>query len=411
MRSSLKLVVCLVALMCTGGAYAQTPDAQTPDAQAEANMIDGPNTAPIAYVYVSTSNGINLYDAAPNGKPGLVSGSPFHTTLPMIGSNGSYFVTLDYSDYATIHSYKVGSNGAIEGQVSSIDSQDYNGVNCGATDGGVFDHTGEHVYVLLDTSANCGAFQTYSVAKGTGALSFKGANVNNNIGVSGCCTLPAITPKDTFSYVSEQTFECDGCYNTWGAFKIGGNGTFENSTGPITGPKPKSSNLLFTPGLMATDGEDHLAVLGSWYDQNAGQYTDAWGLASYTVNPKTGALTSTNTWKELPSPINTGVGAMRMSPSGKILALAGEYGLQFFHFNGAAPITEFGGLKTKVEIDEIKWDNNNHLYALSNAYNMYSSPNGEAELFVFTVTPTSITEVPGSPFHIAGADGLVVVAK
>jgi hypothetical protein len=186
--------------MCTGGAYAQTPDAQTDE-----NAIDGPNAAPVAYVYVSTNNGINLYDAASNGKVKLASGSPFHTTLPMIGSNGSYFVTLDSSDGATIHSYKVAADGAIESQVSTINSQDYNGVNCGTTDGGVFDHTGEHVYVLLDTSGNCGAFQTYSVGKGTGVLSFKGANVNNNIGVSGCCTLPAITPKDTFSYVSEQT--------------------------------------------------------------------------------------------------------------------------------------------------------------------------------------------------------------
>jgi hypothetical protein len=34
-------------------------------------------TAPVAYVYVSTSKGINLYDVASTGKLTLVSGSPF----------------------------------------------------------------------------------------------------------------------------------------------------------------------------------------------------------------------------------------------------------------------------------------------------------------------------------------------
>lgn len=50
-------------------------------------------TAPVAYVYVSTSKGVNLYDVASTGKLTLVSGSPFKTTGLMIGSNGKYFIT------------------------------------------------------------------------------------------------------------------------------------------------------------------------------------------------------------------------------------------------------------------------------------------------------------------------------
>jgi len=388
MNRSIRLAVCLAVLSLAGAA-----------AKAQ------------AYVYVSTSNGINLYHAASNGSLSLVSGSPFLTTLPMIGSNGSHFLTMDNSDFETIHSYAVGANGAIGSQVSTINTQDYNGANCGSPTSAVLDHSGGNVYVLLDTTGNCGAYQTYGVAKSTGDLSFKGAAVNNNIELSYCCSVPAITPKDTFAYSNEETFECDGCRDTWGEFKITSNGTMENWNASITGPKPKSSNLIFTPGFMATDPDNHLALLGGWYDTNAGQYTGGVGLASYTVNSKTGALSSTNTWSELPVPINTGVNNMAMSPSGKILALSGEYGLQFFHFNGASPVTGFGGLKTNVEIDQMAWDGNNHLYALSDAYNEYSSPNGKAELFVFTVTPTSIKEVSGSPFSVAGADGLVVVIK
>jgi hypothetical protein len=97
------------------------------------------STAPVAYVYVSTSKGINLYDVASTGKLTLVSGSPFKTTGLMIGSNGKYFVSLG-TDY--IHSYLIGSNGAIKQQESQINTQLYAGADCGTTAGAVLDHTG-----------------------------------------------------------------------------------------------------------------------------------------------------------------------------------------------------------------------------------------------------------------------------
>jgi hypothetical protein len=95
-----------------------------------------------------------------------------------------------------------------------------------------------------------------------------------------------------------------------------------------------------------------------------------------------------------------------MSPSGKLIALAGYPGLEFFHFNGAAPVTPYSKLLLPaVDIDQLAWDNDNHLYALS-----YSS----GELYVYTVTPTSIKEVSGSPYKVEnayGSSGLIVVPK
>lgn len=406
MKHSTQLTVCLTAALSMGGALAQAQTSQTDEPTTENNPVPA-----VAYVYVSTGNGINLYDAASNGDLTLVSGSPFHTTLPMIGSNGSHFLTLDYSDFATIHSYTVAANGAIESQVSTINTQDYNGVNCGGTDKAVLDHSGENIYVLLDTSGNCGAYQTYGIAKTTGDLSFKGAAVNNNIQLNYCCTAPAVTQDDAFAFSSVQTYYCDGCYDVWGEFKASSKGVLENFDGQVSGPTPKSPSLWLSPQFIATDNSDHLAVLGDWYDNNAEQYTGKGGFASYTVNTKNGAIASTNTWKDMPLPNVGFINEIRMSPSGKLIAVAGYNGLQLFHFNGAAPITPFGGVITKTEIDHIKWDTDNHLYALSDAYNPYSSPNGKSELYVYTVTPTSITEVPGYPFHITGADGMVVVAK
>jgi hypothetical protein len=83
----------------------------------------------------------------------------------------------------------------------------------------------------------------------------------------------------------------------------------------------------------------------------------------------------------------------RMSPSGKYLAVAGTSGLQVFHFNGAAPITKYTGLIVKDQVDQVFWDNSNHLYAIG-----YSAQ----KLWVFTVTSSSVTQAPGSPHTITG---------
>src|ERR1017187_3596612 len=88
--------------------------------------------APVAYVYVGTAKGVILFDAASNGKLTQVAGSPFPTTGLAIGSNGSYFITLGTN---LVHSYPVKSNGAIGGQVSSINTQNFGGGECGTAYG------------------------------------------------------------------------------------------------------------------------------------------------------------------------------------------------------------------------------------------------------------------------------------
>ena len=135
-------------------------------------------------------------------------------------------------------------------------------------------------------------------------------------------------------------------------------------------------------------------------------YTWPLQLASYTIANSTGDITSTNTWENMPIPAITNVSNMSMSPSGKVLALAGHPGLQLFHFNGAAPITTYSSvLLPAINVDQLGWDNNNHLYALS-----YASQ----KLYVYAVTPTTITAVAGSPYTVPtayGVTGLIVVPK
>jgi hypothetical protein len=88
-----------------------------------------------------------------------------------------------------------------------------------------------------------------------------------------------------------------------------------------------------------------------------------------------------------------------MSASGKLLAVAGSAGLQVFHFNGANPVTRFTGLLTTDTVNQVAWDNMNHLYAVASA---------AGKLYVFTVTTTSVKQAPGSPYALT-SPGYVAV--
>ena len=84
----LKLIFCL-ALLPTGLVFAQT----TPDSVAPAVTA-----APVAYVYIGTTKGVYLYDAASTGKLTRVSSSAYHLAGLAIGSYGKYFISLG-TDY------------------------------------------------------------------------------------------------------------------------------------------------------------------------------------------------------------------------------------------------------------------------------------------------------------------------
>jgi hypothetical protein len=98
------------------------------------------------------------------------------------------------------------------------------------------------------------------------------------------------------------------------------------------------------------------------------------------------------------SKVGTALG-MSMAPSGKLLTVGGSGGLQIFHFHGAAPPTADTGLLTSDEIDQLFWDHDNHLYAISTTTN---------RLFVFTITPTHHHEAPGSPYTVEAPQSLAV---
>jgi hypothetical protein len=386
------VAVLLCQQLAMVGIGAQSPSPETTKAVAATA-----SPAPVAYVYVSTSNGVNLYDAASNGKLTLVSGSPFALTGLMIGSNGKYFISLG-TDY--VHSYLIGSNGAIKQQLSQINTQLYSGADCGTTSGAVLDHTGQDLYVSLHNAVSpsgdgvCEAFQTFKINSTSGTLTFLGATVfDDEDRFAGTNTLPTLTSSGAGIDIEDIPQSGDHVFNT---FARESNGTL-NFIGQTYAAPQAQTGSYFYPLLATADPTNHLAVaMSAEVDPPDGAFGPT-QLASYTVGSQE-TLASTNTYKNMPTP-SVVVSTMNMSPSGKLLAVGGS-GLEVFHFNGAAPITAYSGKLTTAGISVIHWDNANHLYALS-----------AGKLYVFTVTPTSITQVAGSPYAIANSHGLFVVPK
>jgi hypothetical protein len=402
--TGIKLVICL-ALLSAGPAFTQSPSDEE---------ISKPTvaSAPVAHVYVQTTKGVNVYDAAVNGKLTLVKGSPFATTGQMEGVNGKYLLSVGTTE---IRAYAIESSGAVGKQASSTDTQNYRGSECGDTgDGGnpngaVLDHTGQDFYVQLwgatdGGDAVCAAWQTYKVAS-SGELTFVDAMIG--YGRWGWTSVPSFIANDGSAYFA---YYPGAEAQIFGRFVREPNGALNrsaigNEIDPTPDPNPPDSDNDYFPIDMAADPAGHLAVA----------MTESFGsngppqLASYTTSESTGDLESSNTWADMPTP-EVYPSILKMSPSGKLLAVAGgEYfgrGLQIFHFNGAAPITTYSSLLLPtVNVDQLAWDNSNHLYALS-----YSS----GELYVYTATPTSISEVSGSPYKVEnayGIKGLIVVPK
>jgi len=394
----------VLTLASAGSAFTQT-------------MSTEASTAPIANVYVQTQKGVNVYNANAAGQLTLVNGSPFFESGQMEGVEGNYLISVG-TDY--LHTYALSTNGAVSKQASQINTQSYAGSQCGNTDsaGSILDHSGKYFSVQLygatytesgNTYTRCSAWQSYKIAP-NGEMTFLGDAVNTEQhsyhGSAESIGISTVSSNDTFAYGVIYDVYATG----FSAFRrdTAGDLVFNTSfSEKDPTPNPSNPDSNYFPNLIAADPASHLAVVMNMpFSSN----DNIFQLASFTINDSTGAISSTNTWANMPT-LQVYPTALALSWAGNFAAVGGVdtpdmSGLQIFRFNGAAPATAYGGvLLPKVGINQVGWDKSNHLYALS-----YAS----GELYVYTVTSTSISEAPGSPYKVSGAyglKGLIVVPK
>jgi hypothetical protein len=373
-------------------------------------------TQTVAYVYVQSSDATSatLYDTAANGRLTSVGNYPLVAPSTLIGGNGSYLFAAGVDNPSTnsgetnIDSYPVQSNGALGTRAETINATDYAG-SCSAGTSIVsvtLDHTGHYLFARLYNQENgaCDQWQTYQIAP-NGLLTFLGSEKSPLIGY-----LETVASTNNFAYGSSEGSACGSASEADAGpqfFPYSRNSAHDLSYDHnFTHTDPAGTGTMYTLWASA-DPTDHLAVLMADCNNNSELSPR---IASYTINSKTGSISSTNTWSDMPTSLvdsNIPLNSLppmftSMSPSGKLLAVVGG-GFQIFHFNGASPLTRMTGLeRSGDDIHQSAWDNDNHFYTLD----FFGG-----QIRVFTVTPTGFAEDPGSPVNANAGGAFVVVSK
>jgi hypothetical protein len=379
------------ATLCTAATLAQMTIERT-NLNAESSTTAA--TSPAAWVYVSSTlrggsvNEIEAFDAEPNGKLTVVPGSPFQENVTSMAVNGKYLFAVNSNGF-DIDSYLLESDGALHFATTTNASQPG---DCNSLGELVLDHTGATLYDMEFRGSGCAnnTFESFAVNRPSGGLKDLGNSSANN-----WLYLPvSFTGNNVYAY----TASCLGDMY-WGifGFQRGSNGLLteiDSSGAPPTPP----TGYFYCPSQAAADPTDHVAITMQPVNQSNFSPDKPPQLATYTADAK-GNLSTTSTAGNMPTTAVVSVTDTGMSPSGKLFAVGGTGGLQIFHFNGASPITDYTGLLTTAEVDQFFWDNENHLYAIGTAAN---------KLWVFTVTPTSYSQAPGSPYTINAPHSVIV---
>ena len=383
-----------ILLLALLGACASTvlASAQATTSQTDPNSTDQASTSPVAYVYVSSSNGstdqIKGYAAASNGSLTAIPGSPFPYNVNYMAVTGSWLFGVANMD-EDLYSFSIGANGGLtlKDKLTVVTNGD-------GLISDYLDHTGATLYADLYSTNN--DYLSYSIDHSTGKLTqladLAGGPANNSP--------VSFIGNNEFAYSSS-------CYH-FGPEIIGVRRNTDGTLSYLSNFNPPYPTApagdFWCPWLAAADPTNHLAIAVQLLDGNF-DILGPYQLAAYTVD-SSGHLTTTSTPQNMPSVLIGTVYDYRMSPDGKYLAVGGSLGLQLFDFHGANPITQKTKLLTRQPVNQMFWDNAGHLYAISN-----SIDNSSGKLFVYAVTPATVKPAPGSPYSIPTPQALIVLPK
>lgn len=373
---------------------------QVTPSQTDASEQAAAGSSPVAFVYVSSQKGRNDYEvsgysATANGRLTQISGSPFPANANYLALNGKYVFG---SDGVNIYSFSIGPDGALT-QVASVNARNYNEDECGGPENLFVDRTGTTLYdpdLLGNICAN-NAYQAFGIDNSTGGLTYLGSVIAS----------PAFNTPLNFIGDNVYGYSSDCYRDEPGIFGYARSSAGELTEANVTAQVPKAPpGDYYCPNLSSTDSAsagsgNEVAIpmmpmsVSTWQPDGASQ------IAVYSAD-SSGNLTTSSTAANMPKTAVGSVTDIRISPNGKLIAVAGTSGLQVFRFNGANPVTHFTGLLANQEVDHIAWDSAGHLYAISI---------GAGKLMVFTVTATGATEAAGSPYAIGSPQNLAVLEK
>ncbi len=424
--AGLALFLLVFFVGCSSNQKLTTTPGNNPGGGGGGSGSGGSGSTAATYVYVSNSPAgnyqyqITAYSADANGVLTPVAGSPFNNNVAGMAVSGAYLMGETVTQVSStgalsnnfIDAYKIAPDGSLT--AAGQTNIDQFGSECGSNAGLVSDRAGQSLYEIetnIDCATNKG-IASFSVDQSTGNLNYLGDVVTGRSGVYGF----SFDGSDAFGYASGA-----GCGSLYSFFEferdssglLGLNPAFSGPFPPSPAGPPGSTGE-YIPDLTAADSTNHVVIADYPCFSQGGPTPAQTQLAVYTVGAD-GNLTTTDTYATMPAaPIITTVNArLAISPSDKYLAVADFGGLEIYHFNGANSITTFTSLLTTDNIGVIAWDQNDHLYAVTASEpvpptSALTNPN---KLYVFTVTDTSVTQAPGSPYTIAFPAGLAVQSQ
>jgi hypothetical protein len=354
--------------------------------------------SPVAFVYVTRPTHIDGFAVASSGKLTPVPGSPFEAGISSMSVNKK-FLFGPGDDQENVYTFSIAANGALK-LVSQVNAQNYSPA-CGNFWPVQIDDTGSTLYnQVADTCDTTVYFQSFKIEP-NGDLQFLGDVPNPVDGMAAFFYGPIyFLGNNQYAYQAACVdFDGDvGAAPAAFARESSGLLTSPNSSIAIPSPKDPQDNV-YCMSALATDPTDHVVMAYRDFNYPDVDYVGDTVLATYSADSH-GDLTTHSTYENMLATDLPFVSALSVSPSGKLLA-AGGNGFQVFHFNQANPVTRYTGLlQPKIQFLQFGWDKNNHLFAL-----------GSRALYVYTVTPTSIKEAPGSPYSIPEASSVIVLDK
>ncbi|MBS1804039.1 MAG: hypothetical protein JST28_11780 [Acidobacteria bacterium] len=341
----------------------------------------------VAYVYVannpknSSTNQITAFAVSADGKLSTVAGSPFREDVGAMAVNRGHLAAINNSR-PNIDIFAIEPNGALRYQSSADYSKHAPNNDCVFANKLFFDRTGSTLYVQ-EFNADCAntGVASFALNKLAGSLRYLGVNITGDF--PGDDNVAHFIGNNVYAYTAVNS---DCMYYGIYGFQRRPSGLLATGGSLANYPAPSTSFSRFVPELLATDQANNIAML--MQPANPPDCAAAPPqLAVYTVSAA-GNLSTKSKYSNMPATLVTNPYDMKMSPSGRLLAVAGQQGLQIFHFNGSNPITHDTGLLTTDPVDQVFWDNSNHLYAISKA---------TGKLRLYTITPTSMQLVSGTP--------------
>jgi hypothetical protein len=381
-RVSLLLLACALLVF----AVPETIAAQTsPLATPNSDRSSGSGLAADVYVGTNVSGYGSGYVTSYIINSAGVSGSAAGSSVS--GASGSLNVTAQFvfaTDGRYIVTYTRDAGGGLA-QTSSVDGTAHNITPQGSEVGALtLDRTGHTLYaaeIEYDGSDN-DAYSIWTI-NADGSLLFV-----TNVGPSVYYNSPlAFTQDNHYAYAY-------GCYfASWDV-----PGFARNSDGTLTqfdsGALPPPSNDFICPSGVATSAMNYVVI--AFVDVVVQGSPEQ--LGSYTLNSD-GTLSLIAS-----SVINTPFTAessMAFAPTGQYLAVSGDGGIQMYSLQSGGTLTPIGSVVDPgVPFNVLKWDNGNHLYAISGA-----------ALYVFSSNAGVLTQAPGSPIPVTEAGSLAVLPE